>query len=376
MSAKNKTRYGYELEVPPTIDLSRERVGSFFELDFPRTVTAAEDWKDQQGIEPAETDDVRIVGTWIDEQVDFDFEADPSKPAYEGARLSIGPSAVTDLINLLLFIYTNLGVIHKMVVTLDTHFLSQIFHPIFWVSALDKKTHPAPFTAIFPHEVGTDPAKGHKWMPNPMMCYVVTGQPYNAQSYANLLKYAQFYTNELQKRGKQVLVIWPYHCRLGTKGASLAPALMEALDFFEVARWSPIIFRLKGDNRLTEAYSPFGDEVTQYGKTKIGEESDAVIQDLLNSDILIITGQALSHCVRAAIYDVLRKILAQDPALAKKVYILVNASSPVPSFEQAAEDAVNDFRAHGMNIVTTDQPIIEWPNLPPKVKAYLQRKAA
>ena len=371
MSANKKQKYGYELPVPADVDLDPEAVGAYSELDMPTTVAAAEEWQAQHDIQPVEDDEVVITTTIIDNQGDFDLSADA-----EGARLSIGPKAITDLIALLAFIYTNLRVISKMVVTLDTHFLSQIFHPFFWVSAADGKTHPAPFTAILPHQVGDDPSKGHLWKPNPAMCFIVMGKKNTPANYAALLRYAQFYCAELGKRNKPPLVIWPYHCRLGSKGATLVPSLMRALDFFEVSRWSKVIYRIKGSNALTEAYSPFGDEVTQYNKTKIGEESDAVIQDLLDSDVLIIAGQALSHCVRAAIYDILNKILQQDPELAKKVYILIDATSPVPGFEQQAKDAVADFKSHGMNIVTTDTPIIEWPNLSAKVRSWLQKQAA
>lgn len=370
MSA-NKQRYGYELPVPGDVELTAAAVGEYSELDMPATVAAAQTWKDQNGIEPVESDEATITVAVIDDQDDFNLD-----PATEGSRLSIFPKAVTDLVALLTFIYTNLAVISKLVVTLDTHFLSQIFHPFFWVSAADGKTHPDPFTAILAQQVGDDPSKGHLWKPNPAMCYIVMGKPYTPANYNAVLRYAQFYCAELAKRNKPPLVIWPYHCRLGSKGATLVPSLMRALDFYEVARWSPVIFRIKGNNRLTEAYSPFGDEVTQYNRTKIGEESDQFIQDLLETDVLVIAGQALSHCVRAAIYDILGKILQQDPELAKKVYILIDATSPVPGFEQQAKDAVADFKAHGMNVVTTDTPIIEWPNLPAKVKTWLEKKAA
>lgn len=370
-SQKQRTPQGYELPIPSDVDLSPEVVGLYSELNFTETVQAAESWKDKHHIQPAEDDEVKATVAIIDDQGDFVLSAEE-----EGARLSIGAKAVTDLIALLAFIYTNLRVISKLVVTLDTHFLSQIFHPIFWVSTADGKTHPNPFTAILAHQVGEDPSQGHLWKPNPMMCNIVMGEKFTTANYAKLLRYAQFYCSELSKRNKPPLVIWPYHCRLGSKGATLVPSLMRALDFFEVARWSKVIYRIKGNNALTEAYSPFGDEVTQYGKAKIGEESEQIIKDLLESDILIIAGQALSHCVRAAIYDILQKILQQDPELAKKVYILIDATSPVPGFEQQAQDAVADFKAHGMNIVTTAQPIAEWPNLSSKVRTWLQKRAA
>ncbi|CAN5533622.1 hypothetical protein BH10CYA1_BH10CYA1_17700 [soil metagenome] len=364
----------YETQLPASFD--QNNVGLFDEIDFRENIDQAEAYEIANHIEQRENDaaDEVVKLAIIDNQVDFDLK--------EG-RLTIFPAAVRDLINLLLFIFHNLRIISDIIVTLDNHLLAHIFSPIFWVSAADGKTHPWPgskgeLTAIFPDDVGT------KWNVNPKMVWICLGKKATPENIAELQKYAKWYCAELLRQGKPPLVVWPVHCRLGSKGAALVPALMRAVDFFDVVRGSVSTWRVKGLNKLTEGYSPFGDEIKMYGKTKVGEDSVAVIQDLLNCAMLIIAGQALSHCVRAAIYDIMRQILEMEKAqgidpsqsLTRKIYILVDASSPVPTFEKQAQDALIDFKNAGMNVVLTTTPIRDWPNLPKGVAAKIDRLAA
>ncbi len=97
------------------------------------------------------------------------------------------------------------------------------------------------------------------------------------------------------------------------------------------------------------------------------------MKTLLASDIVIIAGQAASHCVASSIDDLLGEITAKDPALARKVYILKDGMSAVTvpdgkggffaDYTPQAEAALKKFEAAGMHVVSSADPIEAWPGV-------------
>jgi nicotinamidase-related amidase len=88
----------------------------------------------------------------------------------------------------------------------------------------------------------------------------------------------------------------------------------------------------------------------------LGEHNTKFIEKLQRFDRLIIAGQAKSHCVAWTVRDLLNDIHAVDPALAKKIYLLEDCSSPVVvpgvvDHTDAADAAYRRFAAAGMNVV-------------------------
>jgi nicotinamidase-related amidase len=85
---------------------------------------------------------------------------------------------------------------------------------------------------------------------------------------------------------------------------------------------------------------------------------------------VVVAGQAASHCVKSSIDDLLGEILAQDPALARKVYVLVDCMSAVTvpdgrggfaaDFTPQAEEALRRFADAGMHLVRSTEPIESW----------------
>ena len=346
MSTTLPQRTNYELPCHPLYD--RNKVGDFFTPDYNKTIEEATRWRGAYKIEPRRNDAVSVALTIIDQQKTF---------CLADGELSIAPASITDTANICEFIYRNLRVISDIIVTLDSHYLFQIFHPPFW---LDRDgNHPPGFTLILPGDVG------RKWFVNPEMAYLLFG---DMKFLPWLQSYAVHYTEELARLGKPPLVVWPIHGRLGSPGHALVPALQQAVDFHDMARWSRTQYRIKGDLPLSEYYSPFGTEVSKaHDGTVVGEESDRAIEDLLKNEVLIIAGEAESHCVRAAIYDILKRIKQQDPMLARRVYILADCTSPVPGFEQQGAEAIADFRKAGMHVVDSTMPMYQWPDINPRI---------
>lgn len=320
------------------------------EMDLHRT---AIEWKSKYGLTHVDSDLIRICLLIIDAQFSFCF---PSGSLYVGGRS--GRGAMDDNARLSEFIYRNLRVITEVKCSLDTHNPFQIFFPI--AHLCEDGSHPLPGTII-----SADDYKRGKYQPNPAMAYQLR------VGISWLKKQFIYYCEELEKSGKYQLIIWPYHVLLGSIGHTLAGVIDEARLFHSFVRGASNIPLLKGENPLTEHYSVFKPEVMTLfdGKPMLNVQKDTKLMEaLLRMDMLIIAGQAKSHCVAWTINDLLCEIMTINPALAKKVYLLDDCSSSVvlpggPDFTDEANAAFEKFRNVGMNIVRSTEPIEDWPNI-------------
>jgi nicotinamidase-related amidase len=255
------------------------------------------------------------------------------------------------------FIYRNLGVITEVAPTMDTHTTMQIFHSLFWIN--DQGENPLPHTMISVDDIQTG-----VWKVNPAIAYSVAKGNYIA-----LQQHALHYAKKLRDNGKYLLTIWPYHAMLGGIGHALVSSVEEAVFFHNIARHSQTNFEIKGGNPLTENYSVLRPEVLDGASGHpIAQKNTRFIQRLLDFDAVIIAGQAKSHCVAWTIDDLLTEIMAVDPALAQKVYLLEDCTSPVVvpgviDFTDQANDSFNRFASAGMHIVKSTTAIADFPDL-------------
>jgi nicotinamidase-related amidase len=240
---------------------------------------------------------------------------------------------------------------------MDTHTAMQIFHPIFWIN--DKGENPIPAATMINLE---DMNKG-VWKVNPAVAYIAKGD------YVGLQRHALHYVKKLTDGGKYPLMVWPYHAMLGGIGHALVAAVEEACFFQNLARNSQTGFEIKGGNPLTENYSVLRPEVLEGADGRpIAQKNVRFIKKLMDFDIIIIGGQAKSHCVAWTIADLLDEINVQDPALAKKVYLLEDCTSAVVvpgviDFTDEADAAFKRFSDAGMNVVKSTDPIETWPGV-------------
>jgi len=144
----------------------------------------------------------------------------------------------------------------------------------------------------------------------------------------------------------------------------------EAVFFHTIARLSPPNFQIKGDNPLTEHYSALGPEVKEGPNGKpIATKNRIFIEQLLRFDAIVVAGQAKSHCVAWTIGDLLDEVmLRKDAALASKIYLLEDCTSPVVipdviDYTDAADEAFRRFSEAGINIVRSTDPIDTWPGM-------------
>lgn len=329
-----------------------------YEPDQAAIFEQAAKWADQHGVRPSGNDGKKVHLLLIDAQKDFTF---PAGSLYVGGRS--GKGAVEDSQKTAEFVYRNMGRITDITCTMDTHFPYQIFFPSFWQ---DKDGKPLAAHTV----VKTEMIKSGDAKPNPAVTPFVCGG-----NYGWLMSYVEHYCKTLEAAGKYMLYLWPYHCMIGSGGHVLTGVIEEARIFHSFARRAPSLVEVKGGNLLTENYSVLSPEVlvTHDGRP-IAQRNTAFIKKLLDSDAVVIAGQAASHCVKSSIDDLLDSIQAQDPKLAKKVYVLRDCMSAVAvpdgkggflaDFTPQAEEALKKFADAGMNVVDSTVPMEDWEGFP------------
>jgi nicotinamidase-related amidase len=337
-----------ELQLPKHFEPSR--VGEVWRVPYQDRAREAEAWAEKHDIGPAAEDSFRLCLLAVDVQNTFcipDFEL------FVAGRSGTG--AVDDNRRLCEFIYRNLGTITQIYPSLDTHHAMQVFHAIWVVD--EYGDHPAPYTLV-----SVDDVKAGRWRMNPAVAEALGIDVDYAE------RHLAHYTRSLAEGGKYNLTIWPYHAMLGSIGHALVSAVEEAVFFHSIARHSQPEFQVKGNNPLTEHYSMLGPEVTEGPDgDRLGGKNIELIEKLLTFDVVVVAGQAKSHCMAWTIDDLLEEEAAGE-RLAERTYLLEDCTSAVVvpgvvDYTDEADAAFERYEAAGMHVVRSVDPIESWPGL-------------
>lgn len=222
---------------------------------------------------------------------------------------------------------TKLQQIH---VTLDSHQIVDIAHPAFWRDADGKSPDPMTMISAQAIEDGT-------WTPR----------------LPNYRDYAIDYAKQLEADGKYTLMIWPAHCLIGSWGHNVQDDLAAALGRWETARVRNVDYVTKGTNVLTEHYGALMAEVPMASDptTQLNGRFLAMLQ---KADMIVVAGEASSHCVKATIEQVADHIGTEH---VKKFKLLTDCMSPVQhpdiDFPAMAEQFLKDMEARGMELTNS-----------------------
>lgn len=338
----------------PTFFNSKHAESFAYRPNQAEVMSAATEYRKAHAVKVAGSDKRNVHLLLIDVQKDFCF---PEGSLYVGGRS--GRGALDDNRRTAEFIYRNLDALTNITATMDTHFAFQIFFPSFWVDASGE-----PLTAF--REITTSEIDSGAVKPNPAVAaWLCHG------NYTWLLKQVRHYCEELEKAGKYKLYLWPPHCILGSDGHALAGVIHEARMFHSFVRGAQSWVEVKGGNTLTENYSVMRPEVlTRHDGQALAQRNTAFLKTLLTADAVVIAGQAASHCVKSSIDDLLDEIVAQDRALARKIFILEDCMSSVTvpdgsggfaaDFTPEAEKALARFRDAGMHVVKSTDAVSSW----------------
>ena len=223
-------------------------------------------------------------------------------------------------------------------VTMDSHRLVDISHPLWWV---DENGNPPP------------PVTGVVLSPDRQLLFLnyKTGVTTKARTRSmGAQKRTVEYIEALTKNGRYPHTIWPNHCLIGDEGHNLNPVLSAAIHEWERTRYALCDVVTKGSNPWTEHFSAVMAEVPdpQDPSTQLNR---GLVETIESADLVVWVGEALSHCFANTFRDVSRNF--GDQSGIKKQYICTDGTSNVPTFEKYGEDFLREVTSLGANLTTT-----------------------
>lgn len=282
------------------------------------TIPELRDLAEKEEMAPAVKDIKKSLVVIIDAQNDF----------HEGGTLAV-PGAREDTKRTIEFLYKWTHKITSVMLSLDTHTIAQIFHPIFWID--DQGNHPDPYKIVEPEDVAAG-----KYKP-----------VFNINASID-------YLEGLRSKNKKELCIWPEHCLQGTRGWLPEEQLMNMIYFFSVARASRPIFYLKGQDANSEMYGIFEKEYSKDGVT-MNQSSLKMLSLIEKYDVIYFMGQAKSHCVLESMKQFLNHY-HDRPEITSKVVFVMDCSSCVPGFEDATEKEIDDIvKTYGIKVMKSTE---------------------
>ncbi len=227
--------------------------------------------------------------------------------------------------------------LQKIHVTLDSHQVVDIAHPAFWRDQAGNA--PAPMTIISAASI-----KDGTWSPK------------LPQFRDRALAYAE----TLEADGKYQIMVWPPHCLIGSQGYSVQEDLLAALNRWCATRVRNIDYVAKGTNVFTEHYGALMAEVPDPNDPS-SQLNGRFLKILQDADIIVVAGEASSHCVKATVEQVADNI---GPEHVKKFHLLTDCMSPVGAVTDGAGNVLVDFpgianqflkdmEARGMTLTTS-----------------------
>lgn len=149
-------------------------------------------------------------------------------------------------------------------------------------------------------------------------------------------------------------MIWPPHCLVGTAGHNVIQPIAKEILTWESRYKTRARYIAKGHNPLTEHYGPFKAEVAlSFDQTT--SLNMGLINDFEEADLILLTGQALSHCVGEGMRQLIDNFGEES---IKKLVLLRDTTSPVYGFESEAEKMLTEMKAKGLQVVNTTDIII------------------
>jgi nicotinamidase/pyrazinamidase len=213
-------------------------------------------------------------------------------------------------------------------VTLDSHQRYDIAHPSFWKAgdggAVD------PFTAITAEQVRAG-----------------NYQPRNPAA----LPRALAYLDALEQSGRYTLMVWPVHCEIGSWGHNVHPAVRAAYNRWEDQCLGVVQKVTKGTNPWTEHYSALQAEVPDAADPDT-QLNRALIAQLDEAELIVIAGEATSHCVKATTEHIAQHLPSRQLS---KLLLVTDAMSPVAGFETQAQAFLSDMQRQGARLATCAQ---------------------
>jgi nicotinamidase-related amidase len=232
-----------------------------------------------------------------------------------------------DCLRIARFIDMHKNEIDSIKVTLDMHPENHISFPNYWLTS--KNEHPEPFTLITLNA-----------------CIYNEFRPVE---FRNTLRVGDY----LCRVGQHT--VWPSHCVVGTDGCKVIECISSVLE----TMGDKVEYHEKGTDKNFEMYSAFSSTNPSYPKNY--DLMHDICEDYTH---VIVVGEALSHCVK----DTLNDLLDYRDALKfnTQFILLKDCSSPVPDKNKPdlKIKLIEQFRKRG--VIISDSTSFDFNSIKPK----------
>ena len=269
----------------------------------------------------------------IDPQNDFCDVPVGHRPVDPLTGAAIAPAlpvagAHADMLRTAQFISAAGSALDDITVTLDSHHQVDIAHPTFWRQGDGGDV--SPFTQITAAQVRAG-----------------AFQPRDPAALPRTLAYL----DDLEARGRYVLMVWPVHCEMGTWGHDVHADVRDAYNRWERSALRNVRKVSKGENPWTEHYSAIQAEVPD-AEDEHTQLNTALLAALDRAGLLFIAGEASSHCVRATTEHIVANLPSGRP---ERVVLLTDCMSPVGGFEAQHQQFLDAMASRGVRLMTSEQ---------------------
>jgi nicotinamidase-related amidase len=234
--------------------------------------------------------------------------------------------AHADMQRLAHFIDTTAPALTSITVTLDSHHRLDIAHPTFWSTGDGQPV--APYTQITAAQLRAGDFR-----------------PRHDDDLPRTLSYL----DELEARGRYTLMVWPLHCEIGTWGHNVHADVRAAYSRWEDERQFIVRKVPKGMNPWTEHYSALMAEVPDADDPR-SQLNRSLLDSLDRAELILIAGQAGSHCVKATVEHLAEHLPGRDLS---RLVLLTDCMSPVAGFEDAQATFQQRMRDLGIQARTS-----------------------
>jgi nicotinamidase/pyrazinamidase len=266
--------------------------------------------------------DIRLL--IVDAQNDFCDLPESCRPADAQPALPV-PGAHADMMRLARTLDAGRNGVSEIAVTLDTHAAWDIAHPPFWQRGDGGEV--MPFTPITAADV-----RAGRFAPR---------EPTHSVR-------ALAYLDALEAQNRYTLMVWPVHCEANTWGNALHTEVARACADWQAVSGKAVMQVRKGMHPWTEHYSALRAEVPDPGDP--GTQTNQALLDWATAaEVLIVAGEAGSHCVRATVEDIVQ---AWPDGRAEKLVLMRDGMSPVTGFEAAQAHFLSTMQNKGGRLMS------------------------
>lgn len=222
------------------------------------------------------------------------------------------------------------GGLTDITITLDSHQRVDVAHPTFWRTRDGAAV--TPFTAITAAQV-----RAGQYLPRD----------------AATLPRTLAYLDALEASSRYTLMVWPVHCEIGSWGHNVHADLRAAYNGWEEQHLAVVAKFTKGENPWTEHYSAVQAEVPDAADPHTLPNA-ALLSRLDTAEVLLIAGEASSHCVKASTEHIVAQLPSGRP---ERVVLITDGMSPVAGFEAQHQAFLQDMQGRGVRLMTAEQAL-------------------